>query len=381
MKFLEHKFLFAPFVLLAAGLLLDKLFLLPPVLDRTVSWKRIEPPLYESREWLFESLVKKNEKESFRPALVLGTSRSAMFSHADFARHYPDIVVYNFSAPFASYSFHDYWLEKIIQAKVDLRFIILEADPVLFGPGSNEYSLAYTFDAPFVLQHTDLDRDKHSRWDLAEGNGFSFEEAETFFLKRLFALYRYPLDFNSIKENSKSFLYLSETGAPVTIGRIEFKKRMLEAMRKEIETNPAGIPQLAQRHGKLTPDQLKADTETKFNDFQLNRYSPSRTQTIFLKKIIRTAAAHSIPILLYLPPSTPYFRSKMEEAGILGNVVEALRGIVARETAANPKATIKFIDPATQMKCAEFYDSLHMSGVCYPELTDILLAQVKESVR
>ncbi|MBI3394677.1 MAG: DUF1574 family protein [Spirochaetia bacterium] len=187
MDLFKNKFLWIPPLALVAVLLLDKIFLLPPVLEYTVSWMKIEPPFYRSREPLLEQLAVTypgRKARGERLGVILGTSRTGEFSTETFARHIPKSYTYNFSAPLGCPSYHYYWLDRMLKAGALPAYVVVEAEPIMFTQNAISYSLSYSYDPVFVFSHIDWNRTvPRNVWDMKEP-GFSFDESETYFLKR-----------------------------------------------------------------------------------------------------------------------------------------------------------------------------------------------------
>ena len=99
--------------------------------------------------------------------------------------------------------------KKIIKNDIQPDFALVEVDPVLFSTIAIKYSIAYSYDFPFMFQNTEIGRKKpRNPLNIKEvlnlpGNGFSADELETFLLKNLFALYKYPPNFRAIKKNKE----------------------------------------------------------------------------------------------------------------------------------------------------------------------------------
>src|SRR5690606_11083510 len=126
------------------------------------------------------STHKQNHEEI---ALVLGSSRSGEFSYKDIKKEFSNTVTYNFSAPLAGPAFHYYWLERIVSIHPNLKFVILEIDPIMFSRNSLTYTLNYSLDHQFVWDNSGFLPIRYSDPWKSESNGFNWDEVETFLNK------------------------------------------------------------------------------------------------------------------------------------------------------------------------------------------------------
>lgn len=381
MQLLKNRFLFAPFLLLCVLFGLDKLFWIETVRQQTQLWNKIEPAIYESRLSLFRQLQDhypklRNNKQKL--GVILGTSRAGEFDSKHFARFVPDSQTYNFSAPLAGPAYHDYWLEQLLGAGIKPDFVIVEADPVLFSPASMRYPLAYSFDFAFVWQYLDFRRAKppnpsdfKSVWN-TRGSGFTFDEAETFWLKQTFALYKYPPNLKAYKKNRtvvNPFTGMTGHGA-----RGHFASLIANAN----EQNLGGIPNVLLETRSEAEIASKAIEDARVH---LYNYAASHTQTIFFKKLLSQLAQQGIRTIVYWPLAPRPYRAIMEELGLVADMQAMIRKELSHLEAQHPQARLYFVDPngAAEIRCRHFRDSHHLSGRCYDQLTDYLLKTARVS--
>ena len=381
MDLLRHKFLTIPLLFCMLFFALDKIFLTPAVLEHTLLWKKIEPPFYQSREWLFEQLQEeypRRTRQGEKLGLILGTSRSAEFNTDHIAQIRKNTYTYNFSAPLACPSFHYYWLDRILAADIRPSFVILETGPILFSPNAVDFSLSYAYDFPFVLTHTDLYRTvPRNVWNIT-GRGFSFDEAEVFFLKNLFATYKYPPDLAAIRENNKEIVLPAAQGFDVTTGR-EFKRHMLDNIRQANRRFLGGIPNPLSF--TVPPEQMEADAENLVR-LHLQNPDPSPTQALFFKKTLARLALAGIPGIVYWPVTSDAFRNKLTEKGLLQNMQKHIRRELDTLRTNHPNTHLKLADPHLdkQMDCRVFDDAHHLNGICFDQLAQTLLHHLPKNL-
>lgn len=375
MELLRKKFLWVPLAFFFAILALDKVLLIPAVSEYTQLWRRIEPPFYESRYDLFDQLSAQyadRTRAGEQLGVIFGTSRAGEFNARDIASERPGVYAYNFSAPFASPSFHYYWLERMQEKQMRVKLAIIETDPLLFSPRSVRYSLSYSYDVSFVSRNVDLNRNKpRNPRDIAAvfrqpGRGFSFDEAETFYLKQLFAVYKFPPSLDALRENHEMHPLLGRTGN-------QFRDWMRANVAIANRINLGGIPNpLVHQADPVTIAQQAAEDANTY----LRGYEPSPTQVFFFRRLIEDLAAQEAEVVIYWPLAPKPYRAIMEELGLRaslrGAIEEFLVGVRARHPGA--RIVIKDLNNDARMDCRYFLDSHHLSGKCYPQLTRLLLS-------
>lgn len=359
MNSLLHRAVIVPLLLFAALFAFDKIFYLKPVRDRVLLYKKVEPDMYDSRRDLLKQLIAdypENRQQGRKLGIILGSSRSAAFDTRSIEKVLPGTVTYNFSVPMGGIA-HAYYYAYLLH-KNDIRpsFIMLEADIVNFSQPSLSFALSYDFDPLFVLEHTNFfDPDD------PETGGFRPDEADTFFLKYLFALYRYPLDPKNIIENYKIM--------PGTNQRqLEFRKQHQKMLVLANRKNLGGIP---------NPLEIEATEEDLEKDARMVRdrvlgNSISQTQLLLFKRLLALARKEKIPLLVYRPVVSYPF------AKILENMDASFQERVIRSSVEKTEGVF-YVDPEAErpLRCRAFVDALHLSGVCYPELTDRLFKPMR----
>lgn len=391
MEWKKNKYLLAPLLIACLVFALDKMFLIPAVQDEIVLWKKIEPVFYASRYSLLEQLkadYPERKKRGERLAVILGSSRAGEFSAQYFQQKMPGVYIYNFSAPIAPPAFQYYWLTKILEAGINIDFVIVEFDPVLFSQESLAFSLTYSFDPLFVLRNVDWRSSdekpsiqENAFWNPGRSGGFSYEEAETYFLKRAFALYRYPVDFTVIAANHRTITLTDPKAGTQRIRALEMKKSVLEILSHANQDNLGGISNFFST--AVPEEQMEIEARAKASRYLKAR--PSMTGSFFFRQTIRTISAKKIRAIVYWPVSSRHLRTEMENfeqeisnsensdsINYLRIYQDAARRIIREENTG--KSLIYFSDPYIDpaFTCRSFEDSMHLSGHCFGPLTDYL---------
>ncbi|MDH5655478.1 MAG: DUF1574 domain-containing protein [Spirochaetia bacterium] len=382
---MKHKFLLSPFIIFLIIFLIEKLFLLSSVRDYTQNWKKFEPYIYESREDLFrqlesEYMTRKQKGES--PGFVFGTSRSGEIAEKNFAAS-KGIYLYNFSTPLASYPQHYYWIKRITDSGIKPEYVIIEHDFIMFTETSMSYTLAYSLDIPFVIQHTDfLSSDESFQMEkpfLSDSKGFEYKFAERYFLKKMFALYRYPVDFRSFSQNRKE-QHFGMTG-------IDINRAARELIQKSNRENLGGMENTFLL-AEVPEDQIEKDVEDKIKKFNLYAYNPSKTQIVFFNKIIQLLAEKRIPVILFRPMLSGPFRKKISNPVPQLWNPEAMekkivQSVLDRHLSSHPEASIVIFEPEhdQRISCRKFMDATHLSAGCSGELIQSLKESIGRAIR
>ena len=389
MDWKKHSYLIWPLVLMLAAFCIDKVILIPSVREIVIPWDKIEPLIYESRRDLLQKLVNDQpalQKKGLRPGIILGSSRSAEFANEVIETYLPGTENYNFSTPMGSPLFHYYYLDLILKAGVHPAYVLLEVDPLLLSDKSLTYTLAYSLDSSFVLDHLDLDRKKPFFAYDTKAAGLSFDEAEVFFLKRAFALYRFPVNLEEIKENLEEVTYI-EGSQVITERKMAFRKRMKDLTEKAIEQKNGGIPNPL--FFQVDPARMEQDANSVMA-LHFSNPSPALTQIQFFKRTLERLRKAGIPTVVYWPIVSPVLTKKLNKATLPTpdgdqNLMEYhRRGIQQAIDEQNKKGGRIYLagpDLWAPLKCRAFVDSTHLSGACFDELISLILGPMQKNIQ
>lgn len=360
-----------PLFLSLSLFLLDKIFFLPVIVENTYSWKKIERKFYELKEDLFEVLLEERRKNpSKQIGLILGSSRSGEFDSDMLESFFPNTNSFNFAAPFGPPSFQAYWLERSLSANLPLRYVLIEVDPLLFSQSSIDYSLNGSYDNEYVLKQLDLYRSRNKNPWLADAKGFSMDEVEVYFLKKLFALYKYPLDPTAIKANNKEIEVGFFPGMSVGITGKDHKRNYIDKIKHVNRVKFGALPnEIKFANMDIF---LEKDAEAMYNQY-LRGQSLAPTQIYFFKKMLGLLKGTGIPVIIYFPAVSDALRRKMSTDGLLeGFNLEIKKAVNEANQVPNSKFSV--VDPNIDPRwvCKDFVDSLHLSGACFPNLLPIL---------
>lgn len=359
-------------ILLALSLfLLDKIFFLPIIVENTYSWKKIERKFYELKEDLFLVMLEEREKHPEKQiGLILGSSRSGEFDSKMLESFFPNTNSFNFAAPFGPPSFQAYWLERALKEKLPIRYVLVEVDPLLFSQSAIDYSLNGSYDNEYVLKQIDFYRPKTKDPWLSDAKGFSMDEAEVYFLKKLFALYKYPLDPTAIKANNKEIEVGFFPGMSVGITGKEHKRNYVDKIKLVNRVKFGALPNEI-KFANMDVF-LERDAEAMYNQY-LRGTKLAPTQIYFFNKMLDLLKGTDIPVIVYFPAVSDALRRRMSTDGLLDKFNFEIKKSVTKASEV-PHTKFFVIDPNTDPRwvCKDFVDSLHLSGACFPNLLPIL---------
>lgn len=371
---------------LILGLLIfltDKIFLIQKIKEVSIYYKKVEIFFYESRYNLFE-FFKQNNKGDY--SLILGSSRSGMFSNQDIQELIPyPIHSYNFSAPLAGTSFYYYWIEKFIKNKEITKkpkFILMELDAVNLGEPSLRISLPFSYDPIFIIRYTNFYRNLPSSipqnqmesaltsiFNNANLNGFNADEMDSYFIRYFFIIAKYDIHPLKIKENLKQIDHWNSKTNQIEKVPVY---QIIQQMRKEHIQNfyktYGGIP--VEFYTKVSPENLPKDAEKTFLRI-LPKPELSTTQLIFLKNILESCKEYNIPLIIYKPPMTIYANEILKKYNLYK--LESITKILLLYK------NVFYID-ASELDCKEFTDSVHLSPECYKKLAKFIFSEITKKL-
>lgn len=345
--FLKNRFLFYPLLLASFIFCFDKLFSLTCIRKYTES--RIEYAFYAEKKPLLEQLnnFQKTQKPEDKLLILFGTSHMGEFSHKYIQEKNPNLTTYNFSAPMAPPSYLYYNLETVINSGVKIDYAILEIIPETFQSAANEYALKFSYDWKFIYNNRDV---------------FSNDEIESFTHANLFNVVRFP------PRLSIAIQRLKDKNA---IAGFEFFNSMVQLATKQ---NNGGIPNpiIHEIPENIFEKESKTYFAQAFKKTKNLSYNESLAQKIFYIKFIETCKKNNIQLLVYKPIISKPLQKLLDESDFYKKWWSD-----KLEIANNNE--IPVLDMATysnSIKCQKFVDVHHLSGGCYPEITDILLEKI-----
>lgn len=261
-------------------------------------------------------------------------------------------------------------MERVLETNLPIRYVLIEVDPLLFARASIDYSLNGSYDPSYVLENIDFFRSRSKDPWQTNASGFSVDEAEVYFLKKLFALYKYPLDPTAIKANNKEIEIGFFPGMTAGITGKEHKRGYIDKIKLVNRVKFGALPNEI-KFANMDVF-LERDAEAMYNQY-LKGQSLSPTQVYFFKRMLQRLQGTGIPVIVYFPVVSEPLRKRLASDGLLEKFNSEVRKEVELVSKI-PNSKFKVVDPSldSNWKCKDFVDSLHLSGACFPNLLPIL---------
>lgn len=345
--FLKHKFLFYPLLLASFIFCFDKLFGLTCVRKYTES--RIEYAFYAEKGALLEQMLNFQgmKKPEEKLLILFGTSHMGEFSHKYIQEKDKRLTTYNFSAPMAPPSYLYYNLETVLNAGTKIDYAVLEIIPETFQEAANEYAIKFSYDWNFMFQNR---------------NVFSNDEVENFTHANLFNVVRFPPRFNTAIQRIKD---------KNAIAGFEYFNSVVHLATK---LNNGGIPNPIIH--EIPEDFFEKESKVYFTQAFRKKgnlsYAESFAQKKFYIKFIETCKKNNIQLLIYKPILSKPLQKLLDESDFYEKWWKDKVEIANN----NNIPVLDMASYSNTIKCQKFVDVHHLSGGCYPEITDILLQKI-----
>ncbi|MBK7054769.1 MAG: DUF1574 family protein [Leptospiraceae bacterium] len=345
--FLKHKFLLYPLLLAGFIFCFDKFFGTDFVRKYTES--RIEYSFYAEKGALLEQLLayQSNKKPEEKLLILFGTSHMGEFSHKYIHEKDERITTYNFSAPMAPPSYLYYNLQTVLNTGAKIDYAVLEIIPEIFQDAANEYALKFSYDWKFMYENKDI---------------FSSDEMESFVHANLFSVVRFPPRLNiamqRIKDKNK-------------IAGFEYFNSMVHLATKQ---NNGGIPNpiIHEIPEDVFEKESKSYYAQAFRKQGNKSFKESTAQKKFFEKFLETCKQNNIKVIVYKPIISKPLQKLLDESDFYE--VWWKDKIEFANKSGIP--VLNLVDYASSIQCQKFVDVHHLSGGCYPEITDILLEKI-----
>ncbi|TGK33852.1 DUF1574 domain-containing protein [Leptospira gomenensis] len=337
--FFRKKLLWVPLLFFTFALLFDRL--LSSEWVRPYTEAGAEYYFYEMKDRVLSALLReKNASPPEKKTLIFfGTSHMGEFSLETIRKKRKDLIVYNFSAPSAPFSYHNYNLEKILGAGVKPDYAILEFYPDSMTDFCNRYPLRYSYDLPYFFRYA---------------GEFSTNDWDTFLRSRVFRTTVFPPRFKEAIHRIKD----------------PYSKEMMLSVRNllmnESDKFNGGIPNVLLTN--TPPEKLEEESVKYYND--IYRYIKlSSVQKRFLFQFLKTAKKEGIKVILWSPLLYEGLESRVKAAGFYAE----WKTIRSQTLEFENVFPLDMNDYRGSVTCRKFIDPHHLSGGCYPEPTEILI--------
>lgn len=332
----EKRFLLYPVFFIVLVIFLDKIFLLEFFQERFL--QKGNPVFYLHRKLLFGEL-KNNpaiSEGTKKLALVLGDSRSYPFANVGLSVSDQKIWdIYNFSGPQAVPMYSLYWLERILEAGINPRMIVLSLSPEAFDD-----SKGMIYD-PFLRLGSD-EKFRTKYWDR-----IPFEDRYSFYMDRLFVFrsiqFDYKLFFNRLK--SKTFHeYHPDTNEDMMILKMGKGEYLAYGAFANVDS-------------KLKKDAIR------IQGIYLNKFSLDETQFFFVEKIMELAKKNNSRLVVVWPRVYKEYRKYYYDLDLESRWWNRIETMAKRYDA----VPMNFNDDRVGT-CDLFNDASHQSVHCFQKI-------------
>ena len=200
--------------------------------------------------------------------MLLGTSHMGELSTETMEETRPDLLPYNYSAPSAPFSFHNYIFHKALKKGVKPKYLIIEAFPYSASNESNYFALRYSYDWSFFFQNM-----KH----------FDLVDWDIFIRAQLFHTQRFPFRYSEIVkkvQNPLLFAFFETTKANIL---------------KDYKLKRGGISN--DLLFNTPPEKLKLESDVFYKDY-LMTLQISKEQVYFFEDILKKAKEENIKVIV-----------------------------------------------------------------------------------
>lgn len=341
--FFSKKVLFIPVVIVVFLFVFDKIFGLNAI--RKYTETRIEFSFYNEKKALLKQLIRynQNKKPNEKLMVLFGTSHMGEFSSDYIYKKYRGLTTYNFSAPFASPSFLYYYLNEILEVGIPIDYAVLEIIPENFLPIANTYALSFSYDWNFMFQNYEH---------------FSSNELEKFATSNLFHAVRFPFRVRPLIDR----LFKNEENP--------YLQTLQKITRQATIKNNGGIPNPILYE---IPDYELYKEATKYYKKTFPNYQESPTQKYFYKKFLERCKKENIKLLVFKTIVSDPLQKLLNESDFYHKWWKEKKKLALEHEA----GTLNLSELENPIRCKKFVDVHHLSGGCYPELTEILVTKLK----
>jgi hypothetical protein len=332
------KYLLTPLVLIVAIFCLDRLLTLEFVKKYTEN--RAEYYFYYVRELLIDSNIEEsNSHPNTQTLMLLGTSHMGELSTETMEAIRPDLLPYNYSAPSAPFSFHNYIFHKALKKGVKPKYIIIEAFPYSASSESNYFALRYSYDWSFFLKNM-----KH----------FDLVDWDIFIRAQLFHTQRFPFRYSEIVkkvQNPLLFAFFETTKVNIL---------------KDYKLKRGGISN--DLLFNTPPEKLKLESDVFYKDY-LMTLQISKEQVYFFEDILKKAKEENIKVVVLETLVHPFLYEKMKDAPYKVGWDNLLNDLKLKYNFTH----VKMQEHEDEIQCKNFVDPHHLSGKCFQKPTEILM--------
>ena len=331
-------FLYYPLFFFLGLLGLDKIFTIDYFKNNFLQTGNIV--YYKHRPLLFEKL--KADKSEKNLLIAFGDSRAYAYSELAFGtdkERKEKYSIYNFSGPQAVPAYTLFWMEKVVEAKLQPKLIFFVVSPEGFDDSKG------LMHDPFLRMGAD-DEFVGKYW-----KNIPSDDRQEFLLDKMVSFRRLEFNYKLLLERVKS-RKLKEYDI-----RYNSELPLLDISKGS---------QLAYMSFVNDEKRLEADSLRMKNIYLGSNFKQNETQYFYTEKVLELAKANNIKVFLIWPRVYKTYRKEYEK-------LQLKESFGKRMTELADKYGMRFYDLNTVSDCDEFYDASHQSVSCYGKIVNFFV--------
>ena len=322
-------FLFYPILFLVVLLGIDKIFTLPFFADQFTQNGNIV--YYRHRPFLFERL-KKEPTDKKKLIVAFGDSRAYAYSELAFeGARKESFQVYNFSGPQTVAAYPVFWLEKMVEQKIDAKLLLLVLSPEGFDDSKGMYNsplLRMGVDSAFIQKYLDYIPEK---------------DKEEYYFDRIVSFRKLEFDYKLFIERIKTR---------------SFSEYLIRNNKHFPILNISKGAQLAYMSFQNNVKELEKDTLRIKNIYLGKDFKIGNSSFYFVKRFLEIAKENRIQVFVVWPRVYPKYKLEYDKLNLDQAYGERLKQVTIESGG-------KYFDLNKDLICDEYYDASHQSVSCF----------------
>ncbi|MBM9499645.1 DUF1574 family protein [Leptospira sp. 201903071] len=368
MDLLKHKSLLYPILLLFFVWGLFRVISMDVFLSYFLPYSNIERIAYESRlEILNQLKTDVGSSKEIQYAVIFGTSKSSAFD-PNLIREKTKIrnlQTYNFCAPAASVGFHHFWWKQILSFAEESgnypKFILLESDTYQLEEYSTQISLDHALTTSYLIE------DSWNRISNFKKPNWNIEDIQYSAIKRIFPIFKYGIKFSAILKNLKKVKLDDGRTERIVNLKKEFSREFIATTKEKNGSYPN------QFIVNTPSNELDRKAEEAITNHFL-KFKEKENQIHIFRQLVEEFSILKIPTIIYWPLFHPQLTAGLNKLPRISKLKNKMITTALDIQANNPDWVLQISDPERfgRLECDSFIDPFHLSGGCFPELTNFI---------
>ncbi|MBM9576581.1 DUF1574 family protein [Leptospira sp. 201903070] len=368
MDLLKHKNLLYPILLLFFVWGSLKMISMDMFLSYFLPYSNIERIAYESRLEIMNQLKSEvGSSKEMEYAIIFGTSKSSAFDPNLIREktNFRNLRTYNFCAPAASVGFHHFWWKQILSFAEEKgnypKFILIESDAYQLEERSTQISLDHAITPSYLIE------DSFDRILNFETPNWEIEDIEYSAIKRIFPVFKYGIKVSAILKNLKKVKLEDGRTERIVNLKKEFSKEFFITTKEKHGSYPNQFIVNTPSH------ELNQKSKEAITSHFLN-FKEKENQIRIFRLLLEEFSVLKIPTILYWPLFHPQLTEGLDKLPKIKKIKDKMITTALDIQMKNPDWILQISDPdkSGRLKCDSFVDPFHLSGGCFPELTNFI---------